>query len=995
MSRAGLMLSALKKTVNRGLRQHAYNFIDLETPVSKSVLMTKKGSLLTVFHYKGLNNIPGREEVTHALDKLNDMFDHLFSSSGQTVQMVNHVDEELTEQEIEAALKNSRKTAERFRLDIQDVFDSNKRELVKYTVYDKTFFAVWTHITSFNPTELSQIQSDHNKKIIEHSKQKKINAPLKDAVRTDNFKMDLFDKHQGVVQLVSNTFDQMGASFEVLSAREAAIKLKSQIEPEVTPQNAAVVLLGDKYTPRSQNGNSSDEEKDDILFPKLDRQLTKLAHYPVLENGAIYQVGNTYYYSMYVDFYPKKFKLLSQLKKAIPSGVQYRLSFLLNSGKSTRHAINAMFHSFVAFGSPENKYIKTAFDKTKEREGTRIKLQMQVVTSAASIEKLKKNRQYLIAAFAEWGSTSLALDVADPKETYISSAIGASPKSPVEAGHPYVDEASFISPLFDPTSQWDSGSILFRSEHGKLIPFQPASSLQESAATGIVAQPRSGKSVFANAMLLSLAVQSGLVRFPRIAAFDIGGSTEGAIDIIRDGLPEDQKYLAKNIKMESTPEYSKNIFDLQLGAKRPLPIERSQIHAFIMLVISESGEPAKEGMSDLVALAIEAAYEFVESENGNRVYTPGAAPILDDLIKKHDIEVIPNETELLAVRDEFFELGLYREAEIAQAYYVPTLTELPEIINQSDKLVREYGADSSFGDLVGRLSSKIRGALRQFPNLSCATQLDLAGARIISIDLTNVTDGESGDGSASKKTSVMYSIAAYAAANDYFLDLAQVPYFEKRYRAYQEKRIGEIAEDLKVIQMDEFHRPAKSPQALAMVEKYLLEGPKYKVAVTLISQKVVHFKNLLRICTNLFFLGKPDNQEVEHINDVIKLTESERDVLENKSHGPGPGGSAMLHWMNTNKGKFSQLVKFPVGPVGLWGLGTSGDDRVIRRKIAARFGGRKSREILARYYPDASIKAEIDRLKDLGMVGDDGKSVVEVIFDRLIAQMDNDGLLND
>ncbi len=991
MGKPGLILSAIKKSVNRSLKQHAFNFVDIETAVAKSVLMTKSGSLLSVFEYRGLDNIPGAEEMSTALDKLEDTLDNLFSGGGYTLQIVNHVDDNLTEKQIDDALKNSRATAKRFRLEIDDVFDSNRDELKNFVSYDKVFVAAWTHITSFNPTELTQIQKDHEREVSEHLSNRKVKPPQQDSVKTEHFKTDLFDKHQGLTQLLSNTFDGMGASFELLSSRDAAIKMKSQIEPEVTPENCPITLLGDEYTPRAQDGNSTDELQDDILFPKLDRQLTKLAHYPSIENPSVYQVGSNYYYSMYVDFFPKKFKPMSELKKAIPKGVEYRLSLLMNTGKPFRHAINSIVSSFIPFASDRNAYIKEAFDKLKDKSGTRLKLQMHVVTSAPSMSQLKRNRQQLIAAFAEWGSASLALDTADPKETYISSAIGASPKSPVEAGLPFVDEAAFISPLYKPTSQWSSGSVLFCSEDGQLMPFQPASAQQESAATAIVAKPRMGKSVLANSILVSLATQSGLQRFPRFAAFDIGDSTSGAIDILRDGLPDDEKHLVKNVKMENTEEHTKNIFDLQLGASRPLPMERGQIQRFIMLLISEPGEEAKEGMSDLVALAIDAAYEYVESETGNRVYIQGAHPKLDAIIEKHEINVINNETPLLQIRDQLFDRELYREAEIAQSYYVPTLKELPVIISQNNKLVREYGEASTFGDLIARLGSKIRGALRQYPCLAGHTEMDLAGARIISVDLTNVT--EKGGGMAAKKTSIMYAIAAYAAANDFFLNTNQVQYFDTKYQEYQHERISEIAEDLKVIQMDEFHRPAESPEALAMVEQYLLEGPKSKVAVTLISQFVEHFKHLLSACTNIFFLGRPPEKELKHIDDAINLSESEKDVLMHRTHGPGRGGSAMLHWMSTNKGQFSQFVRFPYGPVGLWGLGTSGDDKILKRRMTERFGGAKGRYLLAHYYPAATVKAEIDRLKEMGEVGENGKSAIDIIFEGIVSRAFQDKLV--
>ena len=64
------------------------------------------------------------------------------------------------------------------------------------------------------------------------------------------------------------------------------------------------------------------------------------------------------------------------------------------------------------------------------------------------------------------------------------------------------------------------------------------------------------------------------------------------------------------------------------------------------------------------------------------------------------------------------------------------------------------------------------------------------------------------------------------------------------------------------------------------------------------------------------------------------------------------------------------MLYLTTGPVELWALSTTAEDRVIRQRLYARFGPRRARQALARAYPGGSIKGELQRRLDGAPEGD-------------------------
>ena len=64
------------------------------------------------------------------------------------------------------------------------------------------------------------------------------------------------------------------------------------------------------------------------------------------------------------------------------------------------------------------------------------------------------------------------------------------------------------------------------------------------------------------------------------------------------------------------------------------------------------------------------------------------------------------------------------------------------------------------------------------------------------------------------------------------------------------------------------------------------------------------------------------------------------------------------------------MLYLTTGPIELWALSTTAEDRVVRRRLYERFDPRRARAALARAYPGGTIKAELQRRLDDSPDGD-------------------------
>ena len=81
-------------------------------------------------------------------------------------------------------------------------------------------------------------------------------------------------------------------------------------------------------------------------------------------------------------------------------------------------------------------------------------------------------------------------------------------------------------------------------------------------------------------------------------------------------------------------------------------------------------------------------------------------------------------------------------------------------------------------------------------------------------------------------------------------------------------------------------------------------------------------------------------------------------------HGPTRHGATFLATISTKMGKYCQLYTLSRGPMRLWSLSTTAEDRKMRQIFYANFSNhQEARQALAFYFPEGGCKKIIDSEK--------------------------------
>jgi intracellular multiplication protein IcmB len=282
----------------------------------------------------------------------------------------------------------------------------------------------------------------------------------------------------------------------------------------------------------------------------------------------------------------------------------------------------------------------------------------------------------------------------------------------------------------------------------------------------------------------------------------------------------------------------------------------------------------------------------------------------------------------------------------------------------------------------------ISSAIREYPLLARPTQFDLGEARVVSLDLDEVakTGGEAAD----RQTAVMYMLARYILARDYYLTAENVADMPELYRTFHRARVMEIREDHKRIVMDEFHRTSKAKAVRDQVVVDMREGRKWKVQVALLSQSLDDFDEvMIDFATAVYIMDAGPAQAIEKSAKIFGLSETAKYALRHRVHGPREGGGTFLAQFATKEGMHTHLLTNTIGPVELWAFSTTAEDAYVRNELYERIGPRVARQVLAVMFPGGTIASVVERrlseLKDSGMLKDDSsKGILQTLIDEIL-----------
>ena len=184
---------------------------------------------------------------------------------------------------------------------------------------------------------------------------------------------------------------------------------------------------------------------------------------------------------------------------------------------------------------------------------------------------------------------------------------------------------------------------------------------------------------------------------------------------------------------------------------------------------------------------------------------------------------------------------------------------------------------------------------------------DLGEARVVSLDLDEVAKG--GGAASDRQTAVMYMLARYILAKDFYLNKDLLPDFPEAYRSHHAERVEQIITDPKRIVFDEFHRTSKASSVRNQVVQDMREGRKWGVQIALLSQSLDDFDSVMvEFGTSVFIMDAGPETAIKKTTETFGLSDTARLALKHRVHGPREGGGTFLAQFATKTGINTQLL---------------------------------------------------------------------------------------
>ena len=990
-------IDTLLAWLSTSLKQTNAAYCDLETAEDKSTFVAHDGSLVSVLRVHGSTGLIGTFEFDRLHQGITQSLQATLSRAGHSLQVFFSYDRDNIMADIVENFAPARQTARQLDLNLEDLFTERSEYLSHYCAKESVYLVLWTRPSGLTKEQTSKALKDK----IKAMKAKNI-PPLNNTQNLIAGIADLRNSHDAYVRSTLSDFNTLNLYTQLLEVHEAAQVIRETVDPEFTDKSWRPVLPGDKIPLRTSTSAPNDIAN--ILYPPLSDQLMP-RNAERLDFKTV-QIGDRIYSTVFIDLFPNQVKPFMHLFNRVGSTqIPWRISYLLESNGLQSIALRSILAAILSFTSAHNRLLHDSLKALKETQinalDAVVKLKVAATTWAPAddLRLLRIRTSQLAKAMQGWGNTEISEISGDPFGGVVSTMLGISGYSEAQAAIAPLSDIIYMMPITRPASPWKLGAVLFRSPDGKPWPFQPGSTMQTTWIDIIYARPGSGKSVLSNVLNLGLCLLGGLKRLPRIAIVDIGPSSSGLISLLQEALPPHKRHLVAYHRLRMDPEFSINPCDTQVGARFPTPQERSFLVNFITLLATPIGaERAYDAIPDLVGMVVNEMYQALSDEGKPYTYTPGLEMVVDLILE--EIGFIGDQhTTWWEVTDALFLAGFVHEAMLAQRFAMP-------LISDAASICRNKSVEDLYGNITAPTGEKlidafarmISGSVREYPILSRVTRFDLGEARVVSLDLDEVakTGGEASD----RQTAVMYMLARYILARNYYLTEENVGDMPEKYQSYHRERITELREDPKRIIFDEFHRTSKAKAVRDQVIVDMREGRKWKVQVALISQSLDDFDDvMIEFATSVYIMDAGPQQAIKKTAAIFGLSETAQVALATRVHGPKEGGATFLAQFATKAGMNTQLLTATIGPIELWAFSTTAEDAKLRNLLYKRLSPTIARQLLARLFPGGSatklIETRLNEAKEAdGFIGEiDSLSIVDQLAqDILVAYSKNPDL---
>lgn len=938
-----------------------HSYCRLET-VDNDALVADDGSLITLLRLEGSLKHVGVEEYGSIVSGLTEKLQSTLSKSGHLLQVVFEYDPESSAARITELLQPSRLTAQNLGLHIGPLLDDWGTALQRYCSLETCWLVLWTRPTVLPDTLRKTALKERD---VSMSKM----PTLIGCQQVARAVAALHDAHNGFLTGVLDAFRQVDLLVYPLPAHEALRDIRMCIAPEFTSRNWRALVPGDPLPLRLPDPDTGKADlAHNALYPDFHSQLWPCEG-QMVSRSAI-RIGDRLYGPLIMTLMPQTprpfqdfFRVLARRDERLP----YRMSFLLENG-GLNMGLKPLLATILAFGSSDNKRFNKAVDALKELDLAGVccvKFRICLCTWACvdgtdhdAHLLLRRRVAELSKAVQGWGTTDISEAVGDPLLGLTATLPAMMPTSPAPVTAAPLQDAIGMLPLRS-ASPWKEGSLLFRTQDGKIMPYAANSSEQAAWIDLGVAPMGGGKSVFLNAMNFAFVTQSGLSRLPWLSIVDVGPSSSGLITLLKENLPDDKKHLAAYHRLRMTPDYAINPFDTPLGNRKPLPSHKAFLVNLLSLLATplDATAPA-DGVPGIIGRAVDLAYEDLSDANHPRLYQPNILPELNELIAGEGIRRDAS-TSWWEVVDGLFERGHVHEALQAQRYAVPLLADVATQLRQNKGIQNTYEEHT-----VLNVWRSLLDAIDAYVILKEPTQFDLGDAQIVSLDLDEVAPR--GGSTADRQSAVMYMLARHVLGSRFFLMPADVQLMPDYYQDYHAARIEAIREDPKRLCYDEAHRVTNNTSVAGQLQADMTtmarESRKWNLSIGLYTQSIDDIPKIItdELATTVVILGSGTEKSIENLTQRFGLNGACRYAL-SRLGKPGKAGANLVALFRTGSGMSQLVLTLSIGPQSLWAFSTTTEDVAIRNNLYQRLGPSEALRRLANRFPGGSAKAEVER----------------------------------
>ncbi|MHB1266023.1 MAG: hypothetical protein ACYCY2_00300 [Acidithiobacillus ferriphilus] len=939
------------------------------------------GGLIRYGILQGDYSTPDPDLYQAMLRKLQDSWVTLFRQPGHSLDISFHVDPARSTEFLERRLAPYRRQAEKHGLDFAALFDSRVRDFPKHIAPEVVIVAL--------RTDPSILLANEQKRANEARKKRREKTHLGDWIRGGQdvtaIMPELRHIHDQAWYTLVKSLDTCGNVLMDGQSRNNGLLLSALNIEQAIDWIRNIQRPGTYSLP-----SETPTWKADLARPSVGVHGTFVATAPRLGLSAIPEEmevagGGVVKTSQGMCFAPVVMslgpvhtlpfgELLENLVKAnIPVRINFRLIPGGTGGLSMKKIGAEMLYLTTKMTDNGNGLVKEAINEIQRHANYDPVILMRSVacTWAASEEQAQMQQQTLLRMIETWGNQEATTRCGDPVQTVLSSIPGLVSNMAAPVWPANLSNVLPLMPFDRPASPWTHGPFFLRDKLRKMLAVGHDLQTPIISFTG---PPGRGKSMTMALQLLSYLWDAGQGDLPYISIIDVGYSSIEFIEAVRQALGE-KAYLAQGFTL-SLNGNTINPFDTPLGFRFPTENHLSFLKNLIGVICGNTRENPILKLPEAIGAAMLACYGSVADMGQGKAkpYQVGVDVQVDEAIARYGI-FTDKTMSWWEIVDALFAKKDLPMAGRAQRFAVPIFLDFITTCTSNNDLQAKYGDLKVQGQmpLISYINLSVNEAAKNWPVMASPSTFDFGQARIVSLDLVEVTQGQ--DESSIRQATAMYLLARFKTSQSFIFSKDDVDgaknHLLPEYARYHTDRAAQIKRDVKIAVWDELHRTGGLPQISDQIERDGREGRKNGLRILLGSQSFRDIPDTIQDILGAAYVMGLDGKEIETIVERTGIDPILAAKAVDHCIGPGDKGSgALVYWKREDR-RYTSLAYVIAGPVELWALTTHPESRAVKVMILREVPYSATLNLLAARYPSGTIKGELARRKGLAQGGED------------------------